>query len=258
MQNFCFCQLSMQILWRRRYGRVVDLKLPNVWGHFECLRVLLFLIKELLKAKVRKEDPAKKRILPRARQAKVYGSKFLLCRHDTSWAKESKVHPRSDQGSCPPPALIATSNLAPRSICRLWAWLACKRLRGAGVWTSPLQKSSVYRCPLFKLHRRWLTSLFSMQMTFKIWWTQTSATTVPTCGLQHLRWAGFTGKGLNSKLNGSSRPRKQRTGCAGSSVRAGSYPRTWRRLRGKHFFYSREKCTVRIAWKPEDVTCAYL
>ena len=29
VQNFCFCQLSMQILWRRRYGRVVDLKLPN-------------------------------------------------------------------------------------------------------------------------------------------------------------------------------------------------------------------------------------
>ena len=30
MQNFCFCQLSMHILWRRRYGRVVDLKLPIV------------------------------------------------------------------------------------------------------------------------------------------------------------------------------------------------------------------------------------
>ena len=29
MQNFCFRQLSMQILWRRRYGRVVDLKLPT-------------------------------------------------------------------------------------------------------------------------------------------------------------------------------------------------------------------------------------
>ena len=28
MQNFCFCQLSMQILWRRRCSRVVDLKLP--------------------------------------------------------------------------------------------------------------------------------------------------------------------------------------------------------------------------------------
>ena len=29
VQNFCFCQLSMQILWRRRCSRVVDLKLPN-------------------------------------------------------------------------------------------------------------------------------------------------------------------------------------------------------------------------------------
>ena len=29
MQNFCCCQLSMQILWRRRCSRVVDLKLPN-------------------------------------------------------------------------------------------------------------------------------------------------------------------------------------------------------------------------------------
>ena len=29
LQNFCFCQLSMQILWRRRYSRAVDLKLPN-------------------------------------------------------------------------------------------------------------------------------------------------------------------------------------------------------------------------------------
>ena len=28
MQNFCFCQLSMQILGRRRCSRVVDLKLP--------------------------------------------------------------------------------------------------------------------------------------------------------------------------------------------------------------------------------------
>ena len=28
MQNFCFWQLSMQILWRRRCSRVVDLKLP--------------------------------------------------------------------------------------------------------------------------------------------------------------------------------------------------------------------------------------
>ena len=28
VQNFCFCQLSMQILWRRRCSRVVDLKLP--------------------------------------------------------------------------------------------------------------------------------------------------------------------------------------------------------------------------------------
>ena len=30
MQNFCFCQLSMQILWRRRCSRVVDLKLPII------------------------------------------------------------------------------------------------------------------------------------------------------------------------------------------------------------------------------------
>ena len=29
MQNFCFCQLSMQILWCRRCSCVVDLKLPN-------------------------------------------------------------------------------------------------------------------------------------------------------------------------------------------------------------------------------------
>ena len=28
VQNFCFCELSMQILWRRRCSRVVDLKLP--------------------------------------------------------------------------------------------------------------------------------------------------------------------------------------------------------------------------------------
>ena len=28
VQNFCFCQLGMQILWRRRCSRVVDLKLP--------------------------------------------------------------------------------------------------------------------------------------------------------------------------------------------------------------------------------------
>ena len=28
VQNFCFCQLSMLILWRRRCSRVVDLKLP--------------------------------------------------------------------------------------------------------------------------------------------------------------------------------------------------------------------------------------
>ena len=27
VQNFCFCQLSMQMLWRRRCSRVVDLKL---------------------------------------------------------------------------------------------------------------------------------------------------------------------------------------------------------------------------------------
>ena len=208
--------------------------------------MLLLLIKELLKAKARKEDPVKKRILRQTRQAKV-GSKFLLYRHDTSWAKENKVHPRSDQGSCRPPALIATSNLAPGSICRLCAWSACKRLREAGTWTSPFQKSSVYRWPLFKLHLHWLTSRFLSQMICKIWWTQTNATTVPSCGLPRLRWAGFTGKGLNSKLNGSSRPRKRRIGCAGSSVRAGSCPRTWRRLRGKHFCYSREKCTARIA-----------
>jgi len=30
VQKFCFCQLSMQILWRRRCSRVVDLKLPTV------------------------------------------------------------------------------------------------------------------------------------------------------------------------------------------------------------------------------------
>ena len=36
VQNFCFCQLSMQILWRRRYGRVVDLKLPNK-GEVGCV-----------------------------------------------------------------------------------------------------------------------------------------------------------------------------------------------------------------------------
>ena len=30
VQNFCFCQLSMQILWRRRCSRVVDLKLPII------------------------------------------------------------------------------------------------------------------------------------------------------------------------------------------------------------------------------------
>ena len=29
VQSFCFWQLSMQILWRRRCSRVVDLKLPN-------------------------------------------------------------------------------------------------------------------------------------------------------------------------------------------------------------------------------------
>ena len=33
MRNFCFCQLSMQILWRRRCSRVVDLKLPNYLSH---------------------------------------------------------------------------------------------------------------------------------------------------------------------------------------------------------------------------------
>ena len=30
VQNFCFCQLSMQILGRRRCSRVVDLKLPRI------------------------------------------------------------------------------------------------------------------------------------------------------------------------------------------------------------------------------------
>ena len=30
MQNFCFCQLNMQILWRRGCSRVVDLKLPII------------------------------------------------------------------------------------------------------------------------------------------------------------------------------------------------------------------------------------
>ena len=30
VQNFCFCQLSMQILWRRCCSRAVDLKLPSV------------------------------------------------------------------------------------------------------------------------------------------------------------------------------------------------------------------------------------
>ena len=30
VQNFCFWQLRMQILWRRRCSCVVDLKLPNV------------------------------------------------------------------------------------------------------------------------------------------------------------------------------------------------------------------------------------
>ena len=41
VQNFCFCQLSMQILWRRRCSRVVDLKLPNVCFHepFDVLSV---------------------------------------------------------------------------------------------------------------------------------------------------------------------------------------------------------------------------
>ena len=32
VQNFCFGQLSMQILWRHRCARVVDLKLPNSYG----------------------------------------------------------------------------------------------------------------------------------------------------------------------------------------------------------------------------------
>ena len=30
VQNFCFCQLNMQILWRRRCSRVVDLKLSSL------------------------------------------------------------------------------------------------------------------------------------------------------------------------------------------------------------------------------------
>ena len=33
VQNFCFCQLSMQILWRPRCSQVVDLKLPNSYLH---------------------------------------------------------------------------------------------------------------------------------------------------------------------------------------------------------------------------------
>ena len=32
VQNFCFCQLSMQILGGRRCSRVVDLKLPNSYA----------------------------------------------------------------------------------------------------------------------------------------------------------------------------------------------------------------------------------
>ena len=31
VQKFCFCQLSMQIFWRRRCSRVVDLKLPSFY-----------------------------------------------------------------------------------------------------------------------------------------------------------------------------------------------------------------------------------
>ena len=40
VQNFCFCQLSMQILWSRRFSRVVDLKLPNIMSHLHSLLVL--------------------------------------------------------------------------------------------------------------------------------------------------------------------------------------------------------------------------
>ena len=42
VQNFCFCQLSMQILWRRRCSRVVDLKLPNKLPNnviYDCSRI---------------------------------------------------------------------------------------------------------------------------------------------------------------------------------------------------------------------------
>ena len=44
LHNFCFWQLIMQILWRRRCGRVVDLKLPNViHGSISLLVRALFL-----------------------------------------------------------------------------------------------------------------------------------------------------------------------------------------------------------------------
>ena len=42
MQNFCFCQLSMQILWRCRCSRVVDLKLPNKSSCEAGVRLSLF------------------------------------------------------------------------------------------------------------------------------------------------------------------------------------------------------------------------
>ena len=35
MQSFCFCELSMQILWRRRCSRVVDLNLPKAWFPYD-------------------------------------------------------------------------------------------------------------------------------------------------------------------------------------------------------------------------------
>ena len=44
VQNFCFWQLIMQILWPRRCGRVVDLKLPDVkHGSISLLVRALFL-----------------------------------------------------------------------------------------------------------------------------------------------------------------------------------------------------------------------
>jgi len=36
MQNFCFRQLSMQILWSRHCSRVVELKLPFNSAEYGC------------------------------------------------------------------------------------------------------------------------------------------------------------------------------------------------------------------------------